>query len=377
MSSAQNWPKTGRFLTLITYRLLACGSIAPSDMMPFRSSGHRVVCIGGGTGSPQLLVELRERIPDACFSIVVPVTDTGRSTGAARRIFKIPGPGDLRHCLTALAGSDSPWSRLLEMRLAVDNEAHLQGMAIGNLVLGALAHESGDIGRAAVTLSRMLTVKEKVMPVSIEDIHLAARLEDGAIVSGEIEVRRPGKQPIRTVMVEGEKEGIWAPVAGELVSASAIILGPGSLWTSLGGVLAVRGVREAINASSAQIIFVCNTTSQPGQTDDMNVKDHVEVVSGLAGRPPDSVIVNSEQLSSSRQAELAEDGLKLLTPSEFEIRQVEAEGSRVVSAGLLAVESAKPELWQKLHTAYHDMEKLAEIIADLIIEPRDAAVSIT
>lgn len=346
--------------------LLACGSIPPSSCKLDTDALRSVVLVGGGTGSPHLLRAMRGPLGDWRRSIIVPVTDTGRSTGVVRRSFHIPGPGDLRHCLTVLAGDGSPWSELLEQRLAAPNHPDLEGMAVGNLVIAALLQRLGDIGRATSALAELLGVREHILPVSTEDIHLSATLTDGSLVRGELEVRRPGKAAIEELRVDGAVAGVWPPAAQVLRSASVLVIGPGSLWTSIGGVLTVPGVRQCVLDSGAKIIFVANTTTQPGQTDGLDLAGHVEVLTHLMGRSPDVVVANEGRLYASEEEELQRSGLGLVLPDRAAVLRLEASGARVVRAGLLAPTSESTELWQKLHTAYHDMNKLAEVVATVM-----------
>ncbi|HZT96072.1 MAG TPA: gluconeogenesis factor YvcK family protein [Chloroflexota bacterium] len=320
--------------------------------------------IGGGTGAPELLVALRDRLPESVCSIVVPVTDTGRSTGVIRRVLGIPAPGDLRHCLTTLAGSRSEWGRTLERRLRAPPDGGFDGMAVGNLVLGALTQETGNIGLAAGRLSSMLGVAEQVLPVSLEDIHLSAELEDGTRVHGEYEVRRPGKQAIRSLFIEGQQEGAWEPVRTAIEEATHCVLGPGSLWTSLGAVLEVRGIREALATSSARILFVCNTTTQPGQTDGLDFQGHIGVVTRLSGRAPDVVLANTGQPEPDLEEDLALHDLHMVYPPAMA-----GQDSASVIIGKDFLARSRPDRdWQKLHTAYHDMNKVAAALVPLIQE---------
>jgi uncharacterized cofD-like protein len=332
-----------------------------------------IVCLGGGGGSPRLLRALHRRLPTARFTAIVPCTDTGRSTGIVRQALNIPAPGDLRHCLSTLAEGRSPWTAVLEQRLSAPGHPDLDGMALGNLVLGAISQQSGNLGEAGLLLAQLLGVDIPVLPVSVENIHLGAILADGTIVHGEVAVRQPGKPPIRELFIEGEQLGLWQPTREALAQARAIVLGPGSLWTSLGAILTVRGVREAIASSGARTIFVCNTTTQPGQTDSLDVVGHVVVISQLLGRSPDVVLINTGQPAPTLRDALARDGLYLLEPTPESIARIESLGTSVLLADLLAPAQARPSLWQKLDTAYHDMERTAAILQPLLdASPQEA-----
>lgn len=332
----------------------------------------RIVGIGGGNGVPRLLRGLRERIPAASIAAVVATSDTGRSTGVVREALRMPAPGDLRHCLTTLAGDASPWAQVLEQRLAAPGHPHLDGMAIGNLVLGVLTQQTGDIGEATDILGRLLGTDAAVLPVTSSDAHLVATLEDGSVVRGETAVRGPDKPPIREVSVEGDGVTVWHRSARTLQNATAVIIGPGSLWTSLAASLSVPGVREAIPAASLAV-FVCNTTTQRGQTDGVGVLRHVEVIARYLGRAPDIVVLNSGRPPTWLEASLARDGLCILQASSEERAAIRAMGSNILAHDLLARSSGRTSLWNKQDTAYHDADLVASLLASHLHHGSDCA----
>jgi uncharacterized cofD-like protein len=322
--------------------------------------------LGGGTGSPRLLLALKSLLPGVRFTVIVPTTDTGRSTGVVRRILNVPAPGDLRHCLTTLAGPSSGWGQALERRLRSPGHPELDGMAVGNLLIGALIQQTGNIGEAARHLSAMLGVDADVLPVSIEDIHLSATLADGSRVHGELEVRRPGKAAIVGLRVDGKQTSVWPPVSQAIREATFLVIGPGSLWTSIGGVLSVCGMREAVSQSGAQTIFICNTTTQPGQSDGLDFGAHVDVITGLLGRTPDVVLANSGMLPERTEEGFRADALVPIRPTADEIAAVEESGTTVIVEDVLAPQTAKPQLWEKMHTAYHDTDIVSRILAGMV-----------
>ena len=278
----------------------------------------------------------------------------------ARHRLQIPGPGDVRHCLSTLAGEDSLLGSLMEIRMSAP-DSDFDGMAVGNVMLGALTQSTGSLGAATQYLTSVLGVTELVLPVSVDDIHLAAVLADGQRVVGELEVRQPGKAPISHLEVEGGASGVWPPAADALRSADLLVVGPGSLWTSIGGVLAVPGVAQALNPR-AVVAFVCNTTTQPGQTDSLDFIGHVKVVTALLKRLPDLVIANLGRLDPTTEQSLAKDGLSLIFADNDAIQTLASTGTKVIAADLLASQVTLGNLWQKLHTAYHDMDRVAAVI---------------
>jgi len=322
-----------------------------------------IVVIGGGTGAPNLVRALRVRLPNAELTAICPVTDSGRSTGVARRILRIPAPGDLRHSLSTL-GEASAWADVMEQRLSAPG-SEMDGMAVGNLVLGAFTQSLGDIGQATEHLAGMLRAQARVLPVSVEDLQLRATLSDGSVITGELDIRATGKASIQEIGILGGSAGIWPPAREAVERADGIILGPGSLWTSVGGVLVVGGVAEAIARSRARLAFVCNTTTQPGQTDRLGVLDHVEIVARLAGRSLDVVIANLGRLPDDRTQALEQRGLYPIFPGAGDVERLERAGTRLLTADLVGQETLSSSLWQKLDTAYHDMGRLAELLTSL------------
>ncbi len=322
---------------------------------------HRVVSLGGGGGLPRLVKALAARVQQAELTAVVASTDSGRSTGIVRRAFGIPGPGDARHCLTTLASGSSPWAELLELRPSTPGHPDLDGVALGNMVLAGLTQQLGDIGQATIHLGRLLGVPVPVLPVSIDTLDLTAELEDGSVVTGELEVRALGKPPIRSVGVTGSG-GIWHPVGDVLRSATFITIGPGSLWTSLAAILAIGGVREAVAASHARVVFICNTTTQPGQTDGMDVAGHVTTMHRYLPRPLDYVLVNSAVPSEPLLESLVSDGLHPLHATDVMVSTMETCGTKVIQAPLLEASAERQSHWNKLDTAYHDMNKVADVL---------------
>lgn len=250
----------------------------------------------------------------------------------------------------------------MELRLQATQGTALEGMAVGNLILGTLTQSVGNIGTATRSLSELLSVTETVLPASVDNIHLRAVLDDGKEIEGELDIRRPGKAPIRSMTVHPATARVWKDTEIMLRSADVVILGPGSLWTSLGAVLAVPGVTAAIADSGAKVVFICNTTTQPGQTDGLDLVGHVNTVSQLLNRVPDVVIANSAPITD---VQFTEAGLMPVRPAAGDAELLAGMNSTLIAADLIGSETLTTSLWQKLHTAYHDMNKLADAIVSL------------
>jgi uncharacterized cofD-like protein len=269
------------------------------SVRPGPAGGPRVAVLGGGTGLSTLLSGLKSftRALDA----VVTVTDEGGSSGRLRRAWGVIPPGDLRNCLAALSEDGTLLSRLLQYRFPVEDGRNgtlhsLGGHAFGNLLLMALSDVAGGLDRALVAASRVLAVRGRVHPASLERVRLLAHLAGGRRVIGETRISRSPARIQRVALVPASP----APAPGVLAvleQADVIVLGPGSLYTSVIPPLLVRGVAAALARSRALKVYVCNVMTQPGETQGFSAEDHLEAVMEHCpradGRPPvDAMVVN-------------------------------------------------------------------------------------
>jgi uncharacterized cofD-like protein len=252
----------------------------------FLARGPRIVAIGGGTGLSMLLRGLKEHT--ANLTAVVTVADDGGSSGALREQLGIPPVGDIRNCIAALADSEPLMRDLLQYRFpgaATDvppgepvqaEPGVLAGHAVGNLLLAALVDvEGGDFEEGVRQMNRVLAVRGRVVPVSPTPVTLHARLRNGDVVEGQSRIAHAGQ--IERVWLSPEVSASSDALAA-IAEADAIVVGPGSLYTSLLPTLLVPGVQDAIAASSALRIFVCNVATQAGETDGFDLADHVEAL---------------------------------------------------------------------------------------------------
>jgi uncharacterized cofD-like protein len=253
----------------------------------FLARGPRVVAIGGGTGLSTLLRGMKEHTSN--LTAIVTVADDGGSSGTLRDELGIPAVGDIRNCIAALADAEPLMSELLGYRFPggqqpigepgpIETEpGGLGGHAVGNLLLAALtAVEGGDFEQAVRTMNRVLAVRGRVVPASGTPITLHARTRNGVIVSGQSSV---GREP--------EVERVWitpqdVPASSDAVAAIAdaeiIVIGPGSLYTSVLPVLLIPEIRDAVAAASAIRVYVCNVATQVGETAGYDLADHVEAL---------------------------------------------------------------------------------------------------
>lgn len=252
----------------------------------------RIVAIGGGTGLSVVLRGLKEF--DVDLTAVVTVADDGGSSGRLRSDLAIPPPGDIRNCLVALADTEPLLERLLQFRFPAG--VGLAGHSFGNLFLAAMTHIMGDFESAIRETSRVLAVRGRVLPAVQEDVILRAVLEDGRVVEGESNIPLAGGKVHHIELFPAELHPLPEALSA-IREADAIVIGPGSLYTSVLPNLLVPELTEAIAASPAKKIYVCNVMTQPGETDAFSAAEHVEVIYRHIGRKLfDYIIVNASTL---------------------------------------------------------------------------------
>ena len=247
--------------------------------------GPRIVAIGGGTGLSTLLRGLKERT--ANVTAIVSVADDGGSTGRLREQLGIPAVGDIRNCLVALAETEPAMGELLQYRFGRD-EGNLAGHAVGNLLIAAMhAIEGGDFEEAVRQMNRVLAVRGRVLPATGTPLTLHARLRDGGLVDGQSRIMR--MRGIDRVWLEPGDVPAARDALRAIAEADLVVLGPGSLYTSILATLLVPGILAAVRAAAALRVYACNVATQLGETEDLDLADHVEAL--LAHSAPDLVDV--------------------------------------------------------------------------------------
>ncbi len=288
-----------------------------------------VVALGGGTGLPVVLMGLRQHLPPGCqITAVVTAADDGGSSGVLREQYGVLPPGDIRNCLLALARVAPEVTAALQCRFDGPGGAH----PLGNLLLTALDMVAADEVTAIRLATGLLGVKESVLPATTRRVHLVAELRDGRQVRGESRIARGGT-PVARLRMDPPEAAPTPGVLEALRMADAVVLGPGSLYTSTLATLIVPGVIEAVAAAPGPRIFVCNLMTEPGETDGYGVASHLAALAAH-GLPPESldyVVVNTQPLprevSSRYAAESAEPVRADFTPADAP--------PLVVTAGLL------------------------------------------
>ena len=305
---------------------------------PRSSPTPRVVAIGGGTGLPVVLRGLRLAWsdirpidpPPEWLTAIVTVMDDGGSSGRLRESLGVLPPGDLRNCLAALVREPSALSEVLNERL---DDAGGAGHPIGNLLLAALSSTEGDLQRAVARLGCQIGITGRVLPATLENVHLTAAFEDGSDVRGETAIAaRRGR--IRTLALERRVRPV-PEVIEALVNADLIVVGPGSLYTSLLPNLLVDGVAATISGVKAIRVYVANLMTEPGETDGFSLGDHLRTIYEHTGFELfDYVLVNRAPLAPEALVQYAAEGSHVIdTRSPLDV----ARRNRVVAADLATV----------------------------------------
>lgn len=314
-----------------------------------------LVVIGGGGGVSQVLLGARPYF--GALTAVIAVTDTGRSTGTARAVAAMPAPGDIRNTLAALSRDPaSLLARLMQHRISSPQVPLLDGMAFGNLLLAALTQMTGDFAEAVEAASLMVGTTARVLPISTVNTHLCAELEDGSVAENELAVRALNKAPIGRLYLSTPAAPTYPPVLQAIAQADVVVIGPGSFFTSVLANLLFEGVAEALRQTRATVVFVCNTTTQPGQTDGLSLSDHVARVVDLVGPGTlDLALVNrAEGLRPELVAQYVADGLRLLHPTDDELARIAALGVQPLVRNFAETTDGKRTLWDKQDTIRHD-----------------------
>jgi uncharacterized cofD-like protein len=314
-----------------------------------RERGPRIVTIGGGHGLSTLLRGLKSYSYN--ITAVVTVADDGGSSGRLRRSQGIPPPGDIRNCLAALSNDEALMTQLFQYRFA-DGDHEMDGHPFGNLFISALSEITGSFEEAVVESGRVLAVHGRVLPATLHDVRLVADVQlphaAGEVrIEGESHIPKfPGN--VQRVWLEPNNPAAYPQVIQALLAADLIVIGPGSIFTSILPNLLVPDITAAIRASRALKIYVCNVATEPGETDGYTCEDHIRVLDEhIGGAFFDIVVTNDRYLGN-----LPEGTDWVTTASEVDVEYP------IYRADL--VDEEQP--WR------HDSTKLARVIIDLYQE---------
>ena len=323
----------------------------PASMHTQWEAGPKIVAIGGGTGLSTMLRGLKRYTKN--LTAIVTVSDDGGGSGMLRRDIGMLPPGDIRNCMESLANTEGIMQSLLSYRFS---SGVLRGQSFGNLLLAALNGVTGSFEEAVSQMGQVLAISGRVIPVTTADVRLAATFENGAYVVGESNIfgfKKKQDCRIRCVELLPEHPKALPAALTAIAEADIILLGPGSLYTSIIPNLLVEGIAEAIADSTAQKIYVCNIMTQDGETEGYTAADHVEALfsHGLLGIV-DICLANSAPVPAELVPRYREEGAeRLLVDKE-----------RIAGMGIEVVE--RPVAAGEGNFARHDPDKLAgEIIS--------------
>ena len=316
----------------------------------YLNKGPEIVVVGGGTGLSTMLRGLKKYTTN--ITAIVTVADDGGSSGVLRNQLGMLPPGDIRNCLVALADRESLLEELFQYRFQ-EGEG-LSGHSFGNLFIATMTEVLGDFEKAVKESSKVLAIRGQVLPSSLEDIRLEAKLENGKTVRGESKIGN-SQSKIKEVAIEPKNSKALPEALTAIKKADAIILGPGSLYTSILPNLLLKDLAKAIKKSSALKTYVCNVMTQPGETDGYTASDHLQVIDQHIGAEMiDVMLVNNQKI---------DDEL---------LKKYRAEGSEAVKVdqGLnqFDIEIIKDSLIDQSNLVRHNPAKLAEVIVELVLE---------
>ena len=328
-----------------------------------RKQGVRVVAIGGGTGLSMLLRGLkhfvarrpreadRQSISD--LAAIVTVTDDGGSSGRLRREYRVLPPGDIRNCMVALSQDEALLGRLFQYRF--DSGRGLRGHSFGNLFLTALSHVTGDFAEAVRVSGEVLAIRGRIFPATIENVSLEAVMTDGTVVSGETRIAKCGKK-IRRLRLQPRHVRPLPDVLEAIAHADLILIGPGSLYTSILPNLLVSGVAEAIEASSATRIYIANLMTQPGETEGFSLSDHVRAIYKHTRRKLfDWVVASNQPVSPEVARRYHARGAE---PVRVDIGELQTMGVRCLLDNLLLEHGV----------VRHDAARLSQLLVEEFVE---------
>jgi uncharacterized cofD-like protein len=332
-----------------------------------RAPGVRVVAIGGGTGLSMLLRGLKhyvsrrrqetDRHPISDLAAIVTVTDDGGSSGRLRREYRILPPGDIRNCMVALSQDEALLGRLFQYRFHAGRG--LRGHSFGNLFLTALSHVTGDFAEAVKVSGEVLAIRGRIFPTTVENVSLEAVMTDGKIVSGETRIAKSGKK-IRRLHLHPRHVRPLPEVLVAIAQANLILIGPGSLYTSILPNLLVSGVAEAIESSSATRVYISNLMTQPGETDGYSLADHVRAIYQHTRRKLfDWAVASNQPVSPEVARRYSARGAE---PVRMDIGELQRLGVRCLLDNLL----------EEHGVVRHDAARLAQLLIEEFVERKPA-----
>ncbi|MEH7107780.1 MULTISPECIES: gluconeogenesis factor YvcK family protein [Bacillaceae] len=311
----------------------------------------RIVVIGGGTGLPVLLRGLKQYPVD--ITAIVTVADDGGSSGRIREDLHIPPPGDVRNVLAALSDVEPLVEEMFQHRFKTSNE--LSGHSLGNLILAAMTSITGNFVHAIQEMSKVLNVRGKVLPAANQSVVLHAEMEDGSTVSGESKIPYSGKK-IKKVFLTPKNIRPLPETIQAIRQADLIIIGPGSLYTSILPNLLVPRLGDEVCRSQAKKVYICNLMTQAGETHGYAASDHVKsIYNHMSCAFINTILVNNEEIPQDVQLRYNEE---LAHPVQYDVNELSELGLEVVHADIANLENG---------ALRHDPKKVAQILYNILI----------
>ncbi|HWQ77762.1 MAG TPA: gluconeogenesis factor YvcK family protein [Anaerovoracaceae bacterium] len=321
-----------------------------------RNIGPKIAVIGGGTGLSVILRGIK-RITDNLTAIVT-VADDGGGSGKLREDLGMLPPGDIRSCILAMADEEGLMQELLRYRFT---EGMLEGQNFGNLLIAALNGICGNFEEAVAKTNEILRVKGQVLPVTGSDVRLCARLQNGSLVYGESRIQPEvirQKSPIDKVSLTPEKPAATEKALEAISRADLILIGPGSLFTSIIPNLLVDGISEEIRNAACRKVLICNMMTQPGETDGYSVWDHAARAGEYLGEGIiEYVVANNEVIGADALKHYREDGAEQIIPTPEDRRLLQEKGITLIENNFVEI---------KKGYIRHDADRIASVVSSLI-----------
>ncbi len=316
------------------------------------ASGPWIVAVGGGTGLSTLLRGLKAFTRN--ITAVVAVTDEGGSSGRIRNEWGMLPPGDVRNCIVALAENDNELRSILDFRF---DRGELKGHSLGNLLLLAVTEMCGDFSVAVEKMNHLLSIRGQVLPVTTEGITLIGRTKSGKSVRGELEISKYGRE-LSEIWLEPLNPNPLDEVLSAVDDADFILLGPGSLFTSVIPNLLLPKFAKKLRDADIPKIYICNLMTQPEETEGMNIVQHLDWVSAALGEVPDFIIANSEPIPDDIIESYKQQGASPLFLDYHQREKIQSMGCILVEAPIALILDSKDEG----RVVRHDPQKVASII---------------
>ncbi len=325
-------------------------------MMAEMNGKYNVTVIGGGTGLPVILRGLKAL--DVNVTAVVTVADDGGSSGALRDYVNVVPPGDIRNCMAALSEVEKPMLDLFQYRFDTDDD-FLAGHAIGNLIIAALREMNGSMIGSIDILSKWMKLSGAVLPAAEEALVLNAIFEDGTIAVGESQIAKHRKKikEVAVTTMSGDPAIYASPrVVDAIMDADLVVIGPGSLYTSILPNLMIKEIGDAMNQTSAEVVYICNIMTQLGETENFTDADHVEALHDHLEAPfIDTVLVNIAPVPNEYIKTQPNEEYLLQVKHDFQ--GLQKQGLRIISNDFLSMRDGG---------AYHDTEKVVDELGHIL-----------